>query len=59
MEMLVEPSGFEDVIFQFGICSSGSSNGVIKRTQYNRAWIVYSIFSEALIVTNKIPSGGN
>ena len=57
--MLVEPSGFEDVIFQLGICSSGSSNGVIKRTQYNRAWIVYSIFSEALIVTNKIPSGGN
>lgn len=46
--MLVESSGFEDVVFQSGICSSGSLNGVINGTQYNRAWFVHSVFSEAL-----------
>ena len=37
MGMLVKSSGFEDVVFQSGICSNGSLNGVIKGTQYNRA----------------------
>ncbi|KAG1711251.1 hypothetical protein GQR58_002553 [Nymphon striatum] len=46
--MLVDSSGFEDVVFQSGICSSGSLNGVINGRQYNRAWFVHSIFSEAL-----------
>ena len=48
MGMWVESSRFEDVIFQLGICSSGSLNGVIKGTQYNRPWFVHSIFLKAL-----------
>ena len=46
--MLVESSGFEDVVFQAGLCTSGSLNGVIKASHYNRAWFVHSLFSEAL-----------
>ena len=41
-------SGFEDVIFQAGICSSGSMNGVISGSHYNRSWAVHGLFSEAL-----------
>lgn len=48
MAMLFESSGFEGVIFQSSICSSGRLNGVIKGSQYNCAWFVHSIFSEAL-----------
>ena len=48
MAMLVESSGFEGVIFLSSICSSGRLNGVIKGSQYNCAWFVHSIFSEAL-----------
>ena len=41
-------SGFEDVIFQSGICSQGSLNGVIFGSHYNRGWIVHNAFSEDL-----------
>lgn len=56
--MLVESSSFEDVIFQLGICSSGSLNGVIKGTQYNRPFHLLGSLG-AIVVTNKIPSAGN
>ena len=46
--MLVESSGFEDVVFQSDTCLSGNLNGVIKESQYNRAWFVHTFFSEAL-----------
>ena len=58
MGMLVESSSFEDVILQLGICSSGSLNGVIKGTQYNRPFHLLGSFG-AILVTNKIPSAGN
>ena len=45
---LVCGSGFEDVVFQTGICSSGSLNGVFSGSHYNRCWTVHSIFAEAL-----------
>ena len=45
---LVLNSGFEDIIFQFGICSQESLNGVIFGSHYNRGWIVHNAFSEAL-----------
>ena len=48
MGMLVESSVFGGVIFQLGICSSGSLNGLIKGTQYNHAWFGHSIFLESL-----------
>ena len=45
---LIKGSGFEDVIFQGEICSSGSLNGVLSASHYNRAWAVHLAFSEAL-----------
>ena len=45
---LVCGSGFEDVVFQTGICSSESLNGVLSGSHYNRCWTVHSIFAEAL-----------
>ena len=48
MGKLIGGSGFEDVIFQAGICSSGSMNGVISGSHYNRSWAVHGLFSEAL-----------
>ena len=45
---LVTGSGFEDVIFHAGVCSSGSLKGVLAGSHYNRAWVVHTAFSEAL-----------
>ena len=45
---LVRDSGFEDVIFSSNICSSGSLQGVLAGSHYNRAWFVHEIFAEAL-----------
>lgn len=45
---IVKSSGCEDVIFQANVCSSGSLNGVLSETHYNRAWTVHAAFSEAL-----------
>lgn len=44
----VTGSGFEDVLFQAGLCSSGSITGVIKGKHYNRCWLVHEAFAEAL-----------
>ena len=45
---LIAGSGFEDVIFQSNVCASGSLEGVLAGSHYNRCWIVYSPFYEAL-----------
>ena len=45
---LVTASGFEDIIFQSGICSTGSFNRVLSGSHYNRGWAVHTVVSEAL-----------
>ena len=45
---LVKGSGFEDVVFQAGVCSTGSLNGVLSGSHYNRCWTVHSVIGEAL-----------
>ena len=44
----VSGSGFEEVIFQTDLCSSGSTKGIISGKQYNRCWMTHEVFSEAL-----------
>ena len=44
----VSGSGFEDVAFQSELCSSGSLNGVLSGSHYNRSWIIHDAVSEAL-----------
>lgn len=41
-------SDFEDVVYQANICSTGSLNGVLAGSHYNRCWTVHSNFAEAL-----------
>ena len=46
--MLIEGCGFEDIAFQSGISTTGSLNGVIAGTHYNRCWKIHQHFAEAL-----------
>ena len=46
--MLIRNSGFQDIVFCSRICTSGSLNGVLAGSHYNRAWRVHSAFSEGL-----------
>ena len=46
--MLVKGSGFEDTVFQSGVCTSGSLQGVLSGAHYNRGWTVHNAVSEAL-----------
>ena len=41
-------SGFEEMIFQLGLCTSGSIKSLISGKQYNRCWSIHESFSEAL-----------
>ena len=45
---IVTGSGFEDYVFQAGVCSSGSLKGVLTSCHYNRAWSIHAAFFEAL-----------
>ena len=45
----VSGSGFEDILFQAGLCNAGSFNGVLSGKHYNRCWLLHESFSEALI----------
>ena len=45
---LVSGSGFEDVIYQTELCSSGGLKGVLVGSHYKRAWAVHTVLSEAL-----------
>ena len=45
---LVKASGFENIIFQAGFCSTGSLNGVLAGSHYNRCWNVHTTMAEAL-----------
>ena len=48
IKKIIKGSVFEDVIFQAGVCSTSSLNGVLAGSYYNRAWTVHQAFSEAL-----------
>ena len=45
---LVKALGLEDIIFQAGVCSTGSLNGVLAGFHYNRCWTVHTAIAEAL-----------
>ncbi len=45
---IISGSGFEDVVFQSGLCSSGSLKGVVSGSLYNRCWTVHSRLAEVL-----------
>ena len=45
---IISNTGFEDTVFQGGVCSTGSLTRVLAGSHYNRAWTVHSVCSEAL-----------
>ena len=48
LDTLMKRSGFEDVIFLAGVCSTGSLNGILSGSHYNRCWTVHSVMGEEL-----------
>ena len=45
----VTGSGFEDIVYQLGLCQPGSMNALIKGKHYNQAWLIHETFSEAVV----------
>ena len=46
--MLVTNSGFEDVVCQSNICSSGSLSRLFLGSLHNKAWYAHNVMSETL-----------
>ena len=42
-------SGFEDIVYQLGLCQPGSMNAMIKGKHYNQAWMIHELFAEAIV----------
>ena len=45
---VVRGSGFEEAVYQAGLCTSGGINGVLSGKHYNRSWFVNERFAEAV-----------
>ena len=45
---LITASGFEEIVYQAGMCTSGGIKGVISGKHYNRSWYVHECFAEAI-----------
>ena len=48
MGLFLQSSGFEDIVYQARLCTSGSLNGVMTGNHYNRAWRTHEVVHEAL-----------
>ena len=44
----VAGSGFEEMVYQAGLCTSGGIKGVISGKHYNKSWMVHKSFAEAI-----------
>ena len=45
---IIQGSGFEDIVYQVRLCTSGGINGVLAGKHYNRSWVVHENFAEGL-----------
>ena len=45
---MITDSGFEDIIYQSELCTSGSLQAILSGSHYNRAWSIHLIIAEAL-----------
>ena len=41
-------SGFEDLVFQSELYSTGSLGGVLSETHYKRSWVIHNAITEAM-----------
>ena len=44
----VTGSGFEDIIYQAELCTTGGIKGVLSGKHYNRSWMVHECLAEAI-----------
>ena len=44
----VSGSGFEDIIYQLGLCQPGTMKALLKGKHYNQAWMIHEAYAEAL-----------
>ena len=40
-------SGFEEVVYQAGLCTSGGIKGALTGKRYNKSWMLHKSFAEA------------
>lgn len=45
---IIQGSGFEEIVYQANLCTSGSLQGVLSGKHYNRSWLINECFSEAI-----------
>eukprot|EP00112_Aurelia_sp_Birch-Aquarium-sp1_P008666 Seg1960.8 transcript_id=Seg1960.8/GoldUCD/mRNA.D3Y31 product="GTPase-activating protein and VPS9 domain-containing protein 1" protein_id=Seg1960.8/GoldUCD/D3Y31 len=45
---IIKGSGFEEIVYQAGLCTSGGINGVLTGKHYNRSWMVHECFAEGI-----------
>ena len=45
---IITGSGFEETVYQGGLCTSGGIKGVLSGKHYNRSWTVHECFANAL-----------
>ena len=45
---IVQGSGFEELVYQAGLCTSGGIKGVLSGKHYNRTWKIRESFAEAI-----------
>ena len=46
--LYVSGSGFEDIIYQLGLCQHGTMKALLKEKHYNQAWMIHEAYAEAL-----------
>ena len=55
----ISGSGFEDIVYQLGLCQPGTMKALIKGKHYNQAWMIHESLAEAisrLFIDKFIPS---
>ena len=45
---IVCESGFEDIVFQSELCSTGSLGGVLSGSHYKNSWVIHNAIIEAM-----------
>ena len=45
----VTSSGFEDIVYQLGLCQPGSMHAMIKGKHNNQSWMIHELFAEAIV----------
>ena len=45
---IIQESGFEEIVYESGLCTSGGLKGILSGKHYNRSWLTHECFAEAI-----------